>query len=143
MRSSLQGEVARRELRQAVKYGIVGFSNVAIDFALYAALVAFGVWYPLAKTLSLVIATANGYTFNRLWTFRAGPHRNVVLTKYVTVQASCLAANLILLAVLVEWAGMGKVIAQAAALPAIALMSFLAQRLWTFGYVGAAEGASG
>ena len=89
MRSSLQGEVARRELRQAVKYGIVGFSNVAIDFALYAALVAFGVWYPLAKTLSLVIATANGYTFNRLWTFRAGPHRNVVLTKYVTVQASC------------------------------------------------------
>ena len=80
MRSSLQGEVARRELRQAVKYGIVGFSNVAIDFALYAALVAFGVWYPLAKTLSLVIATANGYTFNRLWTFRAGPLRYVVLT---------------------------------------------------------------
>lgn len=123
-----------RELRQAVKYAIVGVSNVAIDFGLYALLVSLGVWYPLAKTLSLVVATANGYTFNRRWTFRAGAHRNLVLTKYVAVQACCLAGNLALLVLLIEGVGLHQITAQAIALPIVALASFLAQRFWTFGY---------
>jgi putative flippase GtrA len=126
--------VARhRETRHAVKYAIVGVTNVTIDFVLYAVLVWAGVWYPLAKTLSLVVATANGYTLNRLWTFRAGRHHNTMLTKYFTVQAVCLTANLVLLVALVEGAGLDKVLAQAMVLPVIALASFTAQRLWTFG----------
>jgi putative flippase GtrA len=122
-----------REVRHAVKYGIVGVINVTLDFALYALLVSVGVWYPLAKTASLTVATANGYTLNRIWTFRAGPHRNLVLTKYVTVQASCLAGNIALLVPLVEIAGMNKVSAQAIVIPIIALSSFIGQRVWTFG----------
>lgn len=125
---------SHRELRHMVKYGIVGLTNVTLDFGLYALLVSLGVWYPLAKTGSLVIATANGYTLNRLWTFRAGAHRNIVLTKYVTVVASCLAANLILLALLIEIGGMHQIAAQAVVVPVLALSSFLAQRLWTFGH---------
>jgi putative flippase GtrA len=135
---SLAGLIGRirswREARQAVKYAIVGVSNVAIDFGLYALLVSIGVWYPLAKTLSLVVATANGYTLNRRWTFRAGAHRNLVLTKYVAVQAGCLATNLVLLVLLIEVLGLHQIAAQAVALPIVALLSFLAQRLWTFGY---------
>jgi len=131
--AGLGSPAARRELRRAIKYGVVGVSNVTLDFAIYALLIALGVWYPLAKTVSLVIATANGYTFNRIWTFRAGTHRNDVLVRYVTVQAFCLATNLVLLALLIEWAGLGKITAQAVVLPVIALASFLAQRLWTFG----------
>ena len=124
-----------REFRHAVKYGIVGVINVSLDFALYALLVSLGVWYPLAKAASLIAATANGYTLNRIWTFRAGPHRNLVLTKYVTVQASCLAGNIALLVPLVEIAGLNKVTAQAVVIPIIALSSFIAQRVWTFGAV--------
>jgi putative flippase GtrA len=123
----------RRETRHAVKYGIVGVSNVAIDFAVYALLVSIGVWYPVAKVLSFVVATVNGYTFNRVWTFRAGAHRAVVLTKYVTVQVSCLGGNLVLLVILVEVVGLDQIIAQAIALPFIALAGFIGQRLWTFG----------
>jgi putative flippase GtrA len=129
----LGNATARRELRRAMKYGVVGVSNVTIDFALYALLVSIGVWYPLAKIVSLVIATANGYTFNRIWTFRAGTHRSDILIRYVTVQGLCLATNLALLAMLIEWGGLGKVTAQAMVLPAICLASFIAQRLWTFG----------
>lgn len=124
---------AHRELRRVVKYGLVGMVNVALDFTLYAVLVSLGLWYPIAKTVSLVVATANGYTLNRLWTFRAGAHRNAVLTKYVTVQALCLAANIALLVLLIEGAGLHQITAQAIALPIIALASFAAQRLWTFG----------
>jgi putative flippase GtrA len=123
---------AALETRRMVKYGIVGVLNVAIDFSLYALLVTIGVWYPLAKTMSLTVATANGYTLNRIWTFRAGPHRHIALAKYAGVQAVSLAANVTVLALLVEIAGLNEIVAQAIALPFIAVLSFLGQRLWTF-----------
>jgi putative flippase GtrA len=123
---------ANRDVRRVVKYGIVGVANVTLDFVLYAVLVSLGVWYPLAKTGAVVVATANGYTFNRLWTFRAGAHRTAFLVKYVSVQASCLALNLCLLVLLIEGAGLDKILAQAVALPFVAGASFTAQRFWTF-----------
>ena len=123
---------AALETRRMVKYAMVGVLNVAIDFTLYALLVTIGVWYPLAKTMSLVVATANGYTINRMWTFRAGPYRHITLAKYASVQAVALAANVTVLALLVEIAGLDEIVAQAIALPFIAVLSFLGQRLWTF-----------
>jgi putative flippase GtrA len=120
------------EVRRAVKYGMVGVMNVGIDFALYAILVSLGVWYPIAKTLSLTVATGNGYTLNRLWTFRAGPHQLGVLARYVGVQAACLVLNVAVLALLVEVAGLHAVAAQALAVPFIAACAFLGQRTWTF-----------
>jgi putative flippase GtrA len=56
-----------------------------------------------------------------------------MLTRYVTVQACCLAGNIALLVPLVEVGGLHKVTAQAIVLPVIAFASFMAQRLWTFG----------
>jgi putative flippase GtrA len=123
---------AALEMRRMVKYAIVGVLNVAIDFTLYALLVLIGVPYPLAKTMSLMVATANGYTINRMWTFRAGPYRHITLAKYAGVQAGSLAANVTVLALLVEIAGLNAIVAQAIALPFIAVLSFLGQRLWTF-----------
>lgn len=124
--------VARVEGGRAAKYAIVGVVNVAIDFALYALLVTVGVWYPIAKAVSLTVATANGYTWNRRWTFRAGPHQHPMLARYVTVQAICYVGNVALLAVLIELLDRSEVIAQAISLPLIAGLSFLLQRLWTF-----------
>lgn len=132
-RPRLQTAASHREVRHVVKYGIVGVANVAIDFLLYALLVSLGVWYIAAKALSLVVATANGYTWNRLWTFRAGRHRTSMMSKYGAVQLGCYLVNVTLLALLVEVLGMGAVSAQAVVIPFIATLSFLAQRLWTFG----------
>ena len=106
---------------------------MTIDFLLYALLLSFGVWYVLAKTLSLVIATLNGYTFNRRWTFRTGGHRHSTLARYVTVQATGLTMNIAFLTFFVELIGLGPLVAQAIAIPFIASYTFLANRLWTFG----------
>jgi len=130
---SLARLLRHRESRHAVKYGIVGVSNVAIDFTLYALLIHFGVWYVLAKTLSLIVATINGYTWNRRWTFRAGEYRHVTLARYVVVQSVALALNLVILAVAVELVGIGAIVAQAIALPFVAAFAFLSNRVWTFG----------
>jgi len=125
-------QVARVEAHRAAKYAMVGVVNVVIDFALYALLVTLGVWYPIAKALSLTAATANGYTWNRLWTFRAGPHQYPMLARYVAVQAGCYVGNVAVLVLLIEVLDRSEILAQAIALPIIAGLSFVTQRLWTF-----------
>ena len=124
--------LTHRESRHAVKYGIVGVTNVTIDFLLYALLLSLGVWYVLAKTVSLIIVTLNGYTFNRLWTFRTGDHRHSTLARYVAVQATGLAMNVALLTFFIELVGLDPLVAQAFAVPFVAAYSFLSNRLWTF-----------
>lgn len=122
-----------RESRHAAKYAIVGVANVAIDLTVYALLIHLGVFYVIAKVLSLSVATINGYTFNRRWTFRAGDHESMKLVRYVTVQGTGLVLNLIVLTLLVEVIGVGKLPAAAIAVPFVALFCFLGNRLWTFG----------
>jgi putative flippase GtrA len=125
--------VTHRESRHVLKYAVVGVANVTIDVAIYAALVHLGIWYLAAKVLSLSVATLNGYTFNRIWTFRAGDHEHMKLARYVTVQGSGLLLNLALLTLLVEVIGVGKVVAAVVAVPFVAAFCFLGNRLWTFG----------
>lgn len=132
-RAALRALMEHRESRHAMKYAVVGVANVTIDLALYALLVYLGVWYVAAKSLSLVVATLNGYTFNRIWTFRAGRHRHTTLARYVSVQAAGLAINLALLTTLVELAGRAPFVAQLIALPFVCAFTFLSNRLWTFG----------
>jgi putative flippase GtrA len=129
----LASVVAHPESRRLSKYAIVGVANVLIDFAIYALLLHAGVWYLAAKALSVSAATLNGYTFNRRWTFRAGRHRHALLVRYLSVQGTGLALGVVLLAALVELAGMGKLVAQLIALPGVALFTFTSNRFWTFG----------
>lgn len=133
MRARAVAVATHRESRHAVKYAIVGVANVIIDLTIYAALVHFGVWYIAAKVVAVVIATINGYTWNRIWTFRAGDHESMKLVRYVTVQGSGLLLNLGLLSLLVEVFGVGEVRAAVIALPIVAAYCFLSNRLWTFG----------
>ncbi len=122
-----------RESRHAVKYAAVGVVNVALDLALFALLLHLGVWYVAAKALSVVAATINGYTFNRLWTFRAGRHARTKLVRYLTVQGSGLLFALAIVTTLVELVGVAPLAAGAVAVPVVATYCFLANRLWTFG----------
>lgn len=132
-RSRVQSVVEHREARHAVKYSIVGVANVAIDLALYAVMIQLGVYYVVAKALSELAAIANGYVFNRTWTFRAGPHARAKLVRYAIVQGSGMVLNVGLVALFVEVVGVGKLIAAVIALPLAAAYCFALNRVWTFG----------
>lgn len=122
-----------RESRHAVKYAMVGVVSVVLDLVLFVLFLHLGVWYVAARAMSVVVATINGYTFNRLWTFRAGSHANAKLARYVTVQGTGLLLNLALLTTFVELAGLHPIPAAALAVPVVATYCFLGNRLWTFG----------
>ena len=61
---------ARPNLAQFVKFCIVGLSSTLIDFAIYNVLLRVGFSPALALTCSFLISVANGFYWNRKWTFR-------------------------------------------------------------------------
>lgn len=114
----------------------MGVSNTALSWSLYALGVKLGVPYPAAAAVSFAAGAANGYTLNRVWTFRAGPFSAARLARYVGVQAAALALNVCLLVALVELGGLPRLPAQLVALAVVALVSFSASRRWAFAVAG-------
>jgi dolichol-phosphate mannosyltransferase len=110
----------------------VGASGYAVNLAVYAALLAAGLHYLAAATISFFVAAANNYAWNRTWTFRASgtPLLGQGLRALV-VSGLSLAANQLFLVVFVA-AGAGHLAGQAAAIVLVTPFSFTANKLWAF-----------
>src|SRR5207253_1741355 len=109
---------------ELVRFALVGVSNTAVSFLVYAVLAA--VAPPAAAgALAFAAGAANGYVWNRRWTFRRRGHA----ARYVAVQVAGALATGELVWLL---ASLGAVAAYALALAAVTCATFLANRRWTF-----------
>jgi putative flippase GtrA len=120
-------------LIQFVKFGIVGISNTLLTFAVYTLLLkVFGVWYLAASAIGFVVGATNGFLLNRRWTFRGHVGDALTPVRWMIVQGCGLLANVGLLYLFVSEAGLGKLIGQACATAIVTVLTFLANRAWTF-----------
>jgi len=120
-------------VKQFLRFALVGVSNTIITLAVYTLLVqAFGVWYLLASAIGFVAGAVNGYLLNRSWTFRG--HRGDALTpvRWGVVQTCGLALDEALLYLWVHVVGLDKLLAQALAIGIVVVVTFAANRTWTF-----------
>jgi len=130
---------AGRALRQPqnwvelAKFCVVGLSGYVVNLVVYTALLdGAGLHYLPAATCSFVVAVTSNYTWNRLWTFRQ--HRGHLYyqgLRFFVVSLCALAANLVLLRLLVEF-GVGKVVSQAIAIILVTPLNFIGNKLWSF-----------
>jgi putative flippase GtrA len=116
---------------QFVKFIFVGASNTAISFVAYAGLIWFGLVYWLAGAIAFVLGAVNGYVLNRRWTFASSDTTEARL-RYLVVQLAGLGATTLLLWLFVSSGALTRLEAYAAALPAVTLATFLANRGWVF-----------
>jgi putative flippase GtrA len=119
-------------LRQLAVFVIVGGTNTAITYLIYAALVCLGLHYNVALALDYVVGTAFGYFLHRRWTFGHSGRHAESLSKFV---ASCIGVFFLNLALLnaIEWTGfVGPLVGQMVALALSAVFAFLVQKLWVF-----------
>jgi putative flippase GtrA len=124
---------SRANWEELVKFCIVGASGYVVNLAVYTLLLrGAGLHYVLAAIGSFLVAVTNNYTWNRLWTFRSQRghvvHQGV---RFFVVSALALAANLIVLHVLVQ-VGLGEVSAQAIAIVVVTPVNFVGNKLWSF-----------
>jgi dolichol-phosphate mannosyltransferase len=81
---------------------------------------------------SFVVAVANNYTWNRLWTFR-GQRGHIAYQgiRFLIVSVCALGANLLALRGLVA-VGLDEIAAQAIAIILVTPLNFLGNKLWSF-----------
>ena len=130
-----RGALGRREnWLQLIRFCLVGASGYIVNLAVYTLLLkVVGAHYLLAATGSFLVAVTNNYTWNRLWTFR-GQRGHVAYQglRFLVVSTIALAANLAILALLVDALGVGKVLAQAIAIVLVTPWNFVGNKLWSF-----------
>jgi dolichol-phosphate mannosyltransferase len=119
---------------QLIRFAIVGASGYAVNLILYALLVkVLGVEYLVAETVAWIVSAGNNFVWNRHWTFKARDGQlHAQAARFFVVTLVALGFNLIVLRVLVESAGMDKVVAEVLALAASTPLNFLGNKLWSF-----------
>jgi dolichol-phosphate mannosyltransferase len=120
---------------QLVRFGLVGGVGFIVNIAVYTLFVhGIGVEYRVASVAAWLVAVANNFVLNRHWTFdaRGGlAHRQAM--RFLLVSIATEAISLLVLTLLVENGGLSKVPAQAIAVAAATPLSFLGNKLWSFG----------
>jgi putative flippase GtrA len=137
--TGLAGTRAARALRrphnwvQLAKFCTVGASGYAVNLAVFSALVVGGgVHYRMAAVCSFLVAVANNYLWNRVWTFHGQRgHFAYQGMRFFVVATLALVANLLVLEALVAF-GLGEVLAQAIAIVLVTPLNFVGNKLWSF-----------
>jgi putative flippase GtrA len=122
-----------RNWQQLGKFAAVGAVGYVINLAVYRTLLHAGLHFLAAAAISFLVAVTSNYTWNRIWTFRAQRgHIGVQGMRFFIVAVAALAANLVLLDLLVRAAGFGKFWANAVAIVLVMPLNFVGNKLWSF-----------
>jgi putative flippase GtrA len=123
----------RHNWEQLAKFCVVGASGYVVNLAVYTALLKGADFHYIpAATCSFVVAVANNYLWNRLWTFRhSRGHFAFQGLRFFVVAVIAYLGNLAILAALVEL-GTGKIVAQAIAILLVTPANFIGNKLWSF-----------
>jgi putative flippase GtrA len=118
--------------RRLFRFAVVGGSNTLVTVVSYSVLIEIGLSYLVAAVIGYAAGILNGYTWNRVWTFETGPFHLPEFSRYVVVQLSGLALNLLLLLVLIEGLDIARGLAEILSVVPIVFLTFSLNRYWTF-----------
>ncbi len=120
---------------QLGRFAVVGGSGYVVNLVTFALCVhALGIDYRVAAVVAFLVSVANNFWWNRHWTFGAHEgHAGFQAARFLTVSVLTFAFTFVVLTVLVGSAGMAEVPAQAIAIAAGTPLSFVGNKLWSFG----------
>lgn len=128
--------IRRPTLRQLVKFGIVGWINVAIDFGfLNLFVIVGGVPVLLAGLLSTAMALTNSYLMNRAWTFRGfrgSQEQGAEFVSFLAVNGTGGIANWLIFAALFKFLGLNYNLAKAIAILLTTFWNFFGSKKFVF-----------
>ncbi len=89
----------QKNLKEIVKFALVGVLNTAIDYGVFFVLFSFiRLDKNLAQTIATLVAMTNSYLVNRYWTFeKAGGIRGREIWRFVAVNLLSLGVTLLCL----------------------------------------------
>jgi putative flippase GtrA len=119
---------------QLIRFATVGASGYVVNLGVFAGCVhLLSIDYRISAVIAFVVSVINNFWLNRHWTF-AARHEHPILqaVRFFAVSLVAFALTYVVLIVLVDSAGVSKVLAQAMAIVAGTPLSFIGQKLWSF-----------
>jgi putative flippase GtrA len=119
---------------QLIRFAAVGASGYVVNLAVFAGCVhLLGIDYRVAAVIAFVVSVINNFWLNRHWTFGArNDHPIFQGARFFAVSLVAFAFTYVVLVLLVDGAGVSKVVAQAIAIVTGTPLSFIGQKLWSF-----------
>jgi putative flippase GtrA len=127
----------RELLTQLGQFSLVGVSNTAISFVVFAAQRWAGTPAPAAAALGFIAGALNGYWWNGRWTFAGGGRRRSVV-RYGVVQGAGAGLSALVVAAATS-SGLEPNLAFVASMVVVTSTTFVANRWWAFARVGTAD----
>jgi len=121
---------------QFARYVIVGVVSNLVLYSLYLLLTFRGMIYKLAMSLLYALGVLQTFVFNKRWSFGHDGAHATAFRRYVIAYGAGYVLNFVLLTVLVESAGVPHQLAQGGIFVVVAVLLFLAQRLWVLEKAG-------
>ncbi|HBV33064.1 TPA: hypothetical protein DEB72_00835 [Patescibacteria group bacterium] len=121
---------------QFVRFSISGAVATALDVSVLYLLTEWGqVWYLFSAGISFVLGSFTHYLISHLWVFKS-PAENKArkFLSFFIIHASNLGFSLILLYVLVEYAGLWYILAKLLTVAVTVMINFTLQKKITFKY---------
>ena len=140
MQALVDARGGRELLTQLGQFSLVGVSNTAISFVVFAALRWANTPAPAAAAAGFLAGALNGYWWNGRWTFAGGGRRRSIV-RYGAVQGAGAGLSALLVAVGTS-AGLAPTIAFVASMVVVTSTTFVANRWWAFAKV-ATPGSQG
>ena len=124
-------------IAQFLKFGVVGLSNTAVSYVVYAGLTYLGVFYIISNVASFFIGVLNSYYWNNRYVFKRvnGEKRNHVraLAKaYVSYAFTGLIISSIILNISVEILKISKYLAPLLGLLITVPLNYILNKTWAF-----------
>lgn len=85
-----------------------------------------------ASVVGYAMGIAVNYILNYRYTFGSDQHHHVVIPKFLTVMMVGMFINAAVMYASINWLGFHYMLAQLAAVAVVFMLSFTANRLWTF-----------
>jgi putative flippase GtrA len=116
---------------QLAKFGLVGASGYVVNLLVFASLLAWGAH--LAAAISFVVAAANNYWWNRVWTFAHQKHHFAIQgARFFVVSLGAFAVNQLWLVLFIDLLHWREVLSQAIAIVLVTPLNFVGNKLWSF-----------
>lgn len=117
---------------QILKFAAASITGFLVDLVSFTVLSAVGCSIALANVLARVLSATTNYTMNRALVFQDRQKVGRSLWRYLLLAISILTGNTLLLYLLVQGAGIGRIPAKILAECLCFIFSFLVQKRWVF-----------
>ena len=129
MTASIESRIARSDVRQFGRFVVVGVVNTAFSYAIYAALIRFGVDYPVANLVAIALGMVFSFKTQGSLVFANPDNRRIF--RFVFAWTLIYAVNVFVIARFIAL-GFDAYVSGALAIPVATVLSYFAQKFFVF-----------